>query len=454
MNTLVAASLQMGMQMPLTRKEFRADFERFLKVAVAKHSDVVVGCELGAAMVGLPFVDRKHREALLNVRKGQSAKASLVARLRGTAEKWNPRWSDADTPKLLRQTLRARKGEIWEFYDRTFSELAAQYQTVLVAPSAWLADPVDGRIRHIACVYEADGRRVGYQAKVLLSQGESQLARPGTLWHPIETSAGLLGVSLGYDSLLPEVGRLFAARGASLLISQLACANDLQWGRGHRAAALRCVENELFGCVSCLVGADRTRPDADTLYRGHSMLLAPLELSPQRNGVLIRMDNAEREGMVVSTLDYNALKDAWQASEPRFRQEFQRIWQVYSASQGLVDQSNRMLSDQSLAEDMADADVTIVESRAAPDPPDAPAAPVTPEVTPPPEDEDDALADALTLDDLHVVDALEAPWTEADAAPAAKARPNARPTYRSRGNLDETQEMDSLPKAGSDHASS
>ncbi len=254
-NTLVVASLQMGMHTPLTRKEFRTEFERYLKVAAAKNSDIAVGSELGAAMIALPFIDRRHREALLNVRKGQSPRAGLLTRIRGSAERLNPRWSDADTQKLMVQAIQSRKKDIWEFYDRTFSEFAAQYRMVLVAPSAWLADPLDGQVRNISCVYDADGRRVGYQAKVMLTQHERTLARPGTEWQPTETSSGVLGVALGYDGLLPEVGRLFAMKRASLLVYPMACTADMEWNRAHRAAVLRCMENQLFGCVKLSGGS-------------------------------------------------------------------------------------------------------------------------------------------------------------------------------------------------------
>ena len=54
--------------MPLTQKEFRTDFERYLKVASVRRCDVVVGSELGAAMIGLPFVERGHREAMARIR--------------------------------------------------------------------------------------------------------------------------------------------------------------------------------------------------------------------------------------------------------------------------------------------------------------------------------------------------------------------------------------------------
>lgn len=450
MNTLVVASLQMGMNMPLTRKEFRADFERHLKVAAAKNCDLVVGAELGAAMIVLPFIDLKHRESLLHVRKGQSPAAGLLMRLRGSAEKLNPRWSEADTQRLLMKTLRAQKKRIWAYYDRTFSELAAQYRMVLVAPSAWLADPLDGVIRNIAAVYDADGSRLGYQAKVLLNRGEGAVARPGNGWQPIPTSIGPLGVSLGHDGLLPEVGRIFATRGSILLASLVASASDVQWGRSHRAAVMRGVENQLFGCLSCLVGPDRLDEQGERTYRGRSMLLAPLELSPQKNGVLVTMEEAQRQGMVVSALDYRALRESWSASDPEFRAEFQHVWDLYASSQAVTEESDRLLSEQSLGEDMAtDSDVTIVEAEVSAEEP-------TPEVgmvrdlepEEEPATEDGVLLEASTLDDLDVVHSLVMPWTDDQADGREEIAKEPRPAYDPRGNLEDTREMEALDRRG------
>ena len=430
----------MGMHMPLTRKEFRTDFERFLKVAVAKQCSLVVGSELGAAMVGLPFVDRGHRESLLNIRKGRSSRAGFLTRIRGSAERLNPKWSDANTPRLLQRALKQHRNEIRDFYDEVFGQLAAQYKVVLVAPSAYLADPVDDEIRHLAGVYDISGERVGYQTKVLLTKAESNLARPGESWKPVETSAGVLGVALGYDGLLPEVGRLHSTQGSSLLIHQLASANERDWDRAFRASVLRCVENQIFGCVSCIVGPDNLSADPDLAYAGRTMLLAPLELSPEGDGVLVRMDETVREGLVVSNLDYRALQETWRHSVPAFRQEYSRVWRVYNDSQAQVNDMDRMLPSESLAEDMADDDVTIVEARTAP------------LVVEPSVDESESedhnyaegdnglLSEAPTLEDLHVVSSQEFPWlSDGSGEP-----PSQRKGYQSKGNLDETQEMDSI----------
>ncbi len=453
MNTLVVASLQMGMNMPLTRKEFRTAFERYLKVAVAKNCDLVVGSELGAAMIALPFIERRHREALLNVRKSQSARAGLLTRIRGSAERLNPRWSAADTRKLMLQALQAQKQSIWEFYDATFSALAAQYRIVLVAPSAWLADPLDGQIRNISCVYDVDGRRAGYQAKVVLAQHEHTLARPGTQWKPVETDVGTLGVALGFDGLMPETGRLFAMQRASLLVHPIACTTDMEWGRAHRATVLRCLENQLFGCVSCLVGPDRLLLDDHLLYRGRSMFLAPLEVSPQKNGVLIAMENEKQRGLVVSTLDYNALQDTWKESHPGFRAEFSRVWDIYVRSQAIEEDPKRILTEQSLAEDMMPEEgVTVVEAQYTDDPVPAPPAAMdsedshgkNPDSSEDQDESEDVLHMAATLDDLDVVAVRVLPWPVADTE--APDKPPLHQAYNLRGDREETREMDTLYK--------
>ena len=435
----------MSMQMPLTRKEFRSDFERFLKVVVAKQCNLVVGSELGAAMVGLPFVDRKHRESMLNIRKGQSARAGLLTRIRGSAERLNPKWSDAETPRLLQRALKQHREEILGFYDEVFGQLAAQYKVVVVAPSAYLADPVDNEIRNLAGVYDITGERVGYQTKVLLTKAESNLASPGALWKPVETSAGVLGIALGHDGLLPEVGRLHATQGSSLLVQQLAPSNAMAWSRAQRAAVMRCVENQIFACVSSSVGPDNLSADPDLAYTGRSMLLAPLELSPEGDGILVRMEKSDQEGLVVSNLDYRALQQTWQHSVPAFRQEFSRVWRVYNDSQSQIDDMDRMLPSESLAEDMADEDVTIVEARTAPMVTEAPAQgeESTEEAEPMAADfsevENGVLSEAPTLDDLHVVGSQEFPWSQGNAGPTSP-----RKGYQSKGNLDETQELESV----------
>lgn len=460
MEKLIVAALQMGMHLPLTRKEFRTDFERFLKVAAAKQCNLVAGSELGAAMIGLPFVDRRHREALLKVRRGQSAKAGLLTRIRGSAERLNPRFAATETPRLLQRALRQHREEIRDFYDEVFGGFAARYRVTLVAPSAYLADPVDDEIRHLAGVYDMSGERVGYQAKVILTQAESNLAAPGKLWKPVETSAGVLGVAIGFDGLLPEVGRLHATQRSSLLVHQVAASSPAHWHRARQSAAMRCVENQLFGCVSATIGPDNLSADPDLSYVGQSQLLAPPELSPEGDGVLVRTDRTDHEGLATSILDYRALQQTWQDTVPAFRQEFARIWHVYSESQARVSDMDRMLPAESLAEDMADEEVTIVETRTAPlivsqpgetepEPSGVEAAPAeqgeqeTDALTADPEGKDDILSEGSTLDDLKVVSSQEFPWrAQRQSAPTSR-----NPVYQSRGSLDETQDLDSVKDA-------
>ena len=455
--------------MPLTQKEFRTDFERYLKVASVRRCDVVVGSELGAAMIGLPFVERGHREALARIRDGQNPKAGILTRLRGSATKLNPGWSTGQTQALVLKALVAHRKQIWEYYDNTFGRLAKKYEVVLVAPSAWLWDPVDGRMRNIACVYDRDGTRVGYQAKVLVSRGERKLARPGTGWQPIETSVGNIGLALGHDALVPEVGRLFASRGASVLVSQLACRTDLEWGRAHRATLMRCMENQLFGAVSCLAGKDRLDPDpeADAPYRGHSMMLAPIELSPKGNGILVQTDHPQRQGMVVCTLDYEALQLIWESSEPAFRQEFSRVWSLYSRSLVPEGDSSRLLPEQVLMDPDGDA---IVDSVAEPVEADAdpivvvPPSPVNHKeaaedskpasgnATHAADDPDTGAAlvhgeelvvESTTLDDLHVMQSRAVPW-----APHPTADQPPRQAYDPGDDLEDTREMETLDQKG------
>ena len=212
-------------------------------------------------MIGLPFVERSHREAPGPHPGRTEPQGWHPHAAQGFGHEAEPGLDHRPNPRARAQgSGRPPQADLGVLRHNTFGRLAKKYEVVLVAPSAWLWDPVDGRMRNIACVYDRDGSRVGYQAKVLVSRNERKLARPGTGWQPIETSIGNIGLALGHDALVPEVGRLFASRGASVLVSQLACRTDLEWGRAHRATLMRCMENQLFGRGQLPGGEGPARP--------------------------------------------------------------------------------------------------------------------------------------------------------------------------------------------------
>ena len=132
------------------------------------------------------------------------------------------------------------------------------------------------------------------------------------------------------------------------------------------------------------------------------------------------------------TLDYEALQLIWESSEPAFRQEFARVWSLYSRSLVPEGDSSRLLPEQVLMDPDGDA---IVDSVAEP----VPADPDTVVVVPPPparhkeaakasapaseaaatDDPDTGAAlvhgeelvvESSTLDDLHVMQSRAVPW--------------------------------------------
>jgi hypothetical protein len=213
------------------------------------------------------------------------------------------------------------------------------------------------------------------------------------------------------------------------------------------------------------VGTDRLDPDpeADAPYRGHSMMLAPIELSPKGNGILVQTDHPQRQGMVVCTLDYEALQLIWESSEPAFRQEFSRVWSLYSRSLVPEGDSSRLLPEQVLMDPDGDA---IVDSVAEPVAADA-----DPVVVMPPspanhkeaaEDskpasgnaadadtgaalvhEEELVVESTTLDDLHVMQSRAVPW---EPHPTANQPP--RQAYGPGGDLEDTREMEILDQKG------
>lgn len=91
----------------------------------------------------------------------------------------------------------------------------------------------DGLYHNTACVIERDGSTAGIYRKGHIPDdpgfNEKYYFSPGdTGFHPIATSAGVLGVLICWDQWFPEAARAMCLRGAQILIYPTAIAWDAQ----------------------------------------------------------------------------------------------------------------------------------------------------------------------------------------------------------------------------------
>ena len=148
---------------------------------------------------------------------------------------------------------------------------------------------------------------LGTQSKVLLHPEDQDLAQAGAGWDVVPSDVGRLGIMIGSDVLYPEVGRLLAYQGAEVLICQGACPDPVLYNKVRSGMLARMQDNQLFGLVSFLVGANELSRRQRTPFLGKSAIFAPQELTPRYNGVLVEMGNQRSEGVLTAEWDFQAL---------------------------------------------------------------------------------------------------------------------------------------------------
>jgi len=110
----------------------------------------------------------------------------------------------------------------------------------------------------------------------------------------------------------------------------------------RQGALARCQENQLYGLVSFLVGADPFAGPEEPVFMGKSAIFAPLDFTPRFTGVMTELGSAQAEGVITAEWDYPALQELWRASETPLRREMPLeqvglLAQVYGRSLTLDD---------------------------------------------------------------------------------------------------------------------
>lgn len=327
MDQVTVASIQQRMRLYDSIADYRADLQRFLRVAQNKHAQLVVFPELAGMLIAPPLL-RDVRSRLLKVAdRGRRKEATLWQRVCGALASRSAGWLGADLRSSLQALLSVSAAELWAQYAHLFSELAREFQITIVAPSAYLPDPTDQVVRNLAAVFGADGSLLGHQAKVILHPEDEGLAQPGATWLPVATPVGALGLMIGGDVLYPEVGRLLAYQGAEALLLLGSCTHSVLYQKLRSGALARMQENQLFGLASFVVGPNELGRRHEPLV-GKSAIFAPQELTPRYNGVLVEMGSQRSEGVLTAEWDFIALRRLWEVSETPLRRQLP-LAQIY-----------------------------------------------------------------------------------------------------------------------------
>ena len=315
METLIVTCVQQKMRLPQTLEAYQEDLRRFLRVAANKRARLVIFPELAGVMVIPPLLSDFQTDLLKRADLARSRRANLWQKISGRVSAVLAGWFSTDFRRMAAALLTTTPEMVWTTYDAIFGGLAREFDMTLVAPSAYLPDPLDGMLRNLAVVYGPGGERLGYQAKRILHLEDEDLAHPGNEWNVIQTPVGRIGLMLGGDVLYPEVGRLLAYQGAEMLIAQGAATDRVLYEKLRAGMLARMQDNQLFSAISFLVGHNEFSRRQRAPFVGRSALLAPHELTPRSSGILVEASNFRSESVLSAVWNFPALADLWETSD-------------------------------------------------------------------------------------------------------------------------------------------
>ncbi|RME65251.1 MAG: hypothetical protein D6790_02110 [Caldilineae bacterium] len=319
METLIVACVQQKMRLPQTLEDHRQDLRRFLRLAVNKQARLVIFPELAGMMVAPPLLAGFQASLLKRADLARRRQTTLWQKLSGSLAGSLARMLQVDLRRLVAGLLELDGAAVWQAYVDVYAGLAKEFDVTLVAPSAYLPDPLDGVIRNLSVVFGPDGAQLGYQAKGVLHPEDEDLAQPGNEWRVIQTDVGRIGLMLGSDMLYPEVGRLLAYQGAEILIGQGAATDRALYEKLRSGMLARMQDNQLFAAISFLVGPNELSLRQRKPFIGKSAILAPQELTPDASGVLVEMSNYRSESVLTAAWDFPALRELWETSDTPVR---------------------------------------------------------------------------------------------------------------------------------------
>ncbi len=319
MKTLVVACIQQKMRLPQTLDEYRDDLRRFMRAAENKRARLVVFPELAGVMVIPPLLGGFQANLLKRADLARRRQTGLWQKVGGGVSGALAGWLNSDFRQMAGALLTTQPEMVWDAYDGVFGELAREFDVTLVAPSAYLPDPLDGVLRNLAVVYGPGGERLGYQAKRVLHPEDEDLAQSGHEWNVIPTPVGQIGLMLGGDLLYPEVGRLLAYQGAELLVAQGAATDRVLYEKLRAGMLARMQDNQLFAAISFLVGHNEFSRRQRDPFVGRSSVLAPQELTPRASGILVEASNSRTESVLSAVWDFEALAELWETSDTPVR---------------------------------------------------------------------------------------------------------------------------------------
>jgi predicted amidohydrolase len=260
-----------------TLMDFRDHADELVKAAVAAHSQLLLLPEL--LCVGLLWSDQRAASTpAVNVKE-------LYRRV------LNPQFSD---------------------YCEVLSDLARRHQVAIAGASYW--HEREGKAVNTALCCRPDGS-VGYQDKLHPTRPERAIdTAGGDEIKLFEVNGVKIAMIVCYDVQFPELSRKLVDAGADVIL--VPSLTDMRgYWRVRLCAQARAIENQVFTCVSPLVGNLGIPFDRSPNRCGRPLFACPIDNRFNVEDGILLQGAMDTENLVHATLDFEMLQRSRTKSE-------------------------------------------------------------------------------------------------------------------------------------------
>ncbi len=191
-------------------------------------------------------------------------------------------------------------------YIAFFQQLAMDCQ-LYIQPGTIMVETSPRQFHNRAYLFGPKGD-FGFQDKLQLTSNEQAEAilQPGNTQTLFETSLGMLGIAICYDSEFPELVRNLVLQGANLILVPSYTPSLQSFHRVFYACRARALENQCYVLTSSVVGHVTFGQDKEVLH-GQANLFTPIDEGFPEDGSLSQGQRDQVE-MVFGDIDYAKLE--------------------------------------------------------------------------------------------------------------------------------------------------
>ncbi|AJY43036.1 carbon-nitrogen hydrolase family protein [Burkholderia humptydooensis] len=254
-----------------------------------------------------------HVEELASQAQATGSEVLLLPELTSTGLLWtHPEAADVTTKtvsEFYRRVLTPLVGE----YCETLQTLAKKHGIAIAGASFWHEE--DGVGRNSGWVFKPDGS-VERQDKLHMTRGERAISTSGgDSLTTFEIGGVKCGLFVCYDVQFPELTQYLVGQGVEVLLVPSLTEERGAWRVWHSAHA-RALENQLFVCVSTLVGPLDIPNDYQSVASGRAFVACPIDNRFKVVDGTYAL-GAEGEYLLNTSLDLETLRMSREKSEVR-----------------------------------------------------------------------------------------------------------------------------------------